>query len=274
MENNIKLYFRGRGTRKIFPIGGTDKQAGGEVVGMLDLPGKEQINRTYSPDGLSPSLTTMQGGRQEPKIQVYGLKSQNSEQFGTNFMEELSPTLLSTKFDASVAIPVSSTDYTTKNQNGRRFKEDGDPMFTLTAQDVHGMLLAPDNWSHKAGDGTATRKHRETDIHPALVANPGSSQATYYQEPSFRIRKLTPLEYFRLQGVPDQYFYRAAYGNGIPVDLVQKLDKRTMNREEYKQYSMLTRKRLTSDSQLYRQAGNACTVNVIYEIARRLNISE
>lgn len=54
-----------------------------------------------------------------------------------------------------------------------------------------------------------------------------------------RIRKLTPKECFRLQGFPDEYFERAAAVN--------------------------------SDSQLYKQAGNSVTVNVIYEIARRLS---
>ena len=55
-----------------------------------------------------------------------------------------------------------------------------------------------------------------------------------------RIRKLTPKECFRLQGFPDEYFERAA----------------TVN----------------SDTQLYKQAGNSVTVNVIYEIAKRLEL--
>lgn len=54
----------------------------------------------------------------------------------------------------------------------------------------------------------------------------------------FRIRKLTPKECFRLQGFPDEYFERA--------------------------------KAVNSDSQLYKQAGNSVTVNVIHEIAERL----
>lgn len=53
-----------------------------------------------------------------------------------------------------------------------------------------------------------------------------------------RIRKLIPRECFRLQGFPDDYFDRAA----------------TVN----------------SDSQLYKQAGNSVTVNVIHAIAERL----
>lgn len=59
-----------------------------------------------------------------------------------------------------------------------------------------------------------------------------------YEGKRIKVRKLTPKECFRLQGFPDEYFERAAEVN--------------------------------SDSQLYKQAGNSVTVNVIYEIARRL----
>ena len=57
-------------------------------------------------------------------------------------------------------------------------------------------------------------------------------------KPPFRIRKLTPLECFRLQGFPDELFYKAQEVN--------------------------------SNSQLYKQAGNSVTVNVIEAIANRL----
>ena len=55
--------------------------------------------------------------------------------------------------------------------------------------------------------------------------------------PNIRIRKLTPKECFRLQGWTDDYFEKAQQFN--------------------------------SDSQLYKQAGNGVTVNVIEAIARR-----
>jgi DNA (cytosine-5)-methyltransferase 1 len=54
-----------------------------------------------------------------------------------------------------------------------------------------------------------------------------------------RIRRLTPLECWRLQGFPD-WAHEAAKNAGV------------------------------SDSQRYKQAGNSVTVNVIYEIAKRL----
>lgn len=53
-----------------------------------------------------------------------------------------------------------------------------------------------------------------------------------------RIRKLTPKECFRLQGWDDEYFEKARFVN--------------------------------SDVQLYKQAGNGVTVNVVRAIAERL----
>ena len=64
----------------------------------------------------------------------------------------------------------------------------------------------------------------------------GESQGVV--EPDFRIRKLTPRECWRLQGFPDWAFDKAQEVN--------------------------------SNSQLYKQAGNSVTVNVIEAIARNL----
>lgn len=61
--------------------------------------------------------------------------------------------------------------------------------------------------------------------------------AEQYSE-SMRIRKLTPKECFRLQGFTDEQFEKAAAVN--------------------------------SNSQLYKQAGNAVTVNVVYEIGKHI----
>lgn len=38
------------------------------MVGMLDIKGNEQNRRVYGTDGISPTLTTMQGGNTQPKI--------------------------------------------------------------------------------------------------------------------------------------------------------------------------------------------------------------
>ena len=68
------------------------------------------------------------------------------------------------------AIPVLTPDRENKRQNGRRFKENNDPMFTLTGQDKHGIYDGhkirrltpiecerlqgfPDNWTKYGHDG-------------------------------------------------------------------------------------------------------------------------
>lgn len=49
-------------------------------VGELDIKGIDQIKRIYSPDGLSPALTTMGGGNRQPKILTYD----NNKEYGSN----------------------------------------------------------------------------------------------------------------------------------------------------------------------------------------------
>ena len=61
-------------------------------------------DRVYSEKGLSPTLNTMQGGNRQPFIKA-----------------------------------VLTPDRLNKRQNGRRFKENGEPSFTLTGQDKHGI---------------------------------------------------------------------------------------------------------------------------------------
>lgn len=39
-------------------------------IGLLDMKGNEQVRRVYDPEGLSPTLNTMQGGNRQPKIIV------------------------------------------------------------------------------------------------------------------------------------------------------------------------------------------------------------
>ena len=161
---------------------------------------------------------------------------------------------------------VVSTD-SIKRQNGRRFKSDGEPMFTLTTQDKHGIMiagklpgnhdqnsrvydtngLAPTLSTMQGGGqkpkiiqrGHGYKKDGEHDIAPTLTSN------SYYENnhlsDGYRIRKLTPRECWRLQGFPDWAFDKAQAVN--------------------------------SNSQLYKQAGNSVTVNVIAAIAKEMRLN-
>lgn len=99
------------------------------------------------------------------------------------------------------------------------------------------------------------RGENKTDMGNTLDAKPNQGifveispgvkvYATWYPKKQcyIAIRKLTPLECFRLQSFPDEYFERAQFVN--------------------------------SDSQLFKQAGNSVTVNVIYEIGKKLKETE
>ncbi|WP_155971636.1 DNA cytosine methyltransferase [Streptococcus ruminantium] len=253
-------HLRGAGGRAVFPFGGVDtavdsQQSKINKVGNIRKMGRSQSGDVVSVDSLAPTLcsTTTQ------------------------------------KDPLKVAIPVLTPDREEKRQNGRRLKTDGEPMFTLTAQDKHGVLvndikvigtiepnfnqsgcvydpegIAPTIRTMQGGGleskiavKEATSKgYSEATVgdsvnlsHPNSTTRRGrvgkqvantllTGEEQGVVTPNFRIRKLTPRECWRLQGFPDWAFDKAQAVN--------------------------------SNSQLYKQAGNSVTVNVIEAIARRL----
>lgn len=56
-------------------------------------------------------------------------------------------------------------DRVDKRQNGRRSKEDEDPMFTLTAQDLHGVIV-DDTYGYPTE--RESRKRIYTEVAPTL----------------------------------------------------------------------------------------------------------
>lgn len=299
-QNRERVYtighLRGRSGRKIFPITGNSTEI--DALQIAQMPSNKKWKnpsayRVYDENGIAPTLVTSGGGGHEPYIKT--------------------------------AIPVLTPDRIEKKQNGRRFKEDGEPMFTLTAQDRHGVAIStPEIIVHDISQTVRIRKHEvelgklkvllkkhkkvtnreisekigkpitmvehwfrsdssfsipdenvwydlkkilgiETDYFDKQITefeekdgvfekssrvydengiSPTLTSASANEKifTNMRIRKLTPKECFRLQGWTDAYFDRAALVN--------------------------------SDSQLYKQAGNGVTVNVVYEIAKRLEVSQ
>lgn len=216
-------HHRGKCRHEVFPVYGTDGKNHVEQVGnYLKTATRENPNqgRIYEPLGLSPCLNKMQGGKREPSIVLPCFVDMS---YGSGGGETDQAFCLQSRYDKGICgrkretvggcIPVLTPDRAEKRQDGRRFKENGEPMFTLTGQDRHGIAIEMDDdfcvnaiWSDKYG---------------CYIA----------------IRKLTPKECFRLQGWVDIYFERAEMVN--------------------------------SDRQLYKQAGNGVTVNVVEAIARR-----
>lgn len=94
---------------------------------------------------------------------------------------------------------VLTPDREKKRQNGRRIKEPGEPSFTLTAQDRHGVAIYQRPRGYNKGG-----MH---DIAPALSIS--AWQENNLLANNIRIRRLTPRECWRLQGFPDEYFDKA-----------------------------------------------------------------
>lgn len=202
---------RSRGRREILPVTGED---GGALKAVI---GGRQGYRVYDSSGVSASLTANGGGAGgKTGLYVVGSDYAEEEPDSRFFVDRTlnhpkiteQARCLIARYDAGLttwgmnsgvleARALTVPDKLETRQQGRRMKEDGEPMFTLTCQDRHGVFL----------DGG-------------------------------KIRKLTPRECFRLQGFPDALYEKAAAVN--------------------------------SESQLYKQAGNAVTATVAYAVAMAL----
>lgn len=251
-QNRERVYIIGhlreRGGRELLPIARKSERTLKKVIDG------SQGNRVYDPE-LSCTLAS-QGGGMGAKTGLYvvgtvGGSIQRGRVYQPNgnigalsATDYKGPPLILTEARA-----VLTPDRIKKRQNGRRFKEPGEPMFTLTGQDRHGVLIKN---ATKAGallampgDGIDlsypsmnTRRGRVQKESCNTITAQGQLGVLMESYPTVRIRKLTPKECWRLQGFTDEQFEKAAAVN--------------------------------SNSQLYKQAGNAVTVNVVEEIGRHI----
>ena len=188
------------------------------------------------------------------------------------------------KQQKKIAIPVLTPDRLEKRQNGRRFKENGEEMFTLTAQDRHGIMIAgnlPGNHEQNS------RVYKTKGIAPTLSTMQGGGQ-----EPKIIVKEATAKGYAEaLPGDsvnishPNSNTRRGRVGKGIANTLltgeeqavvtnnfrIRKLTPRECWRlQGFPDWAFDKAKEVNSDSQLYKQAGNSVTVPVIADIASRL----
>ena len=289
-------HLRGRGSAKVFPV----ERADGENSVSLNLFGclngrNSQRDRVYSSEGLAPTISTKPGGNKEQKVPIIFDTSYIGQDGKAREYEGICPTLTSRDYKEprsvgvvcnvnpsgkgmngnlttnkgegnKIAIPVLTPDRAEKRQNGRRFKDDGEPMFTLTSQDRHGVAVEvkeatkqgyaecrvgidsmnfsmPNSKTRRGRVGQEIANTLDASCNQGIFVQVSEELVVYaiwYEKYQcyIAIRKLTPKECFRLQGWTDDYFEKAQFVN--------------------------------SDSQLYKQAGNGVTVNVIEEIAEKL----
>lgn len=219
------------------------------VGGLYDKDGsRHQAGSIYDPNGVCATLSTMQGGNQEPIIVASrGRNPENpsDRSAGQKLEQRLEPnrqgitnTITSVQKDNYVAVLI---DDTYKNREPREY-EDYSPTLRagrsglkVRTANKQGYDIATD------GDGvdlsypqSKTRRGRVGHgVSKTLMG--ADSMGTV---DNYRIRKLTPKECWRLMGFDDSDFEKA--------------------------------EKVNSNTQLYKQAGNSIVVNVLEGILKSL----
>lgn len=205
-------------------------------LGLLDINGSEQIRRVYGTDGISPTLNTMQGGNRQPKLLIPQATQQGYIEMNipgicdlsypgsktrrgrVQEKGQISPTLMTTSQDLCY-IEYNRTQVNLPCICASRGRNPVNPTSRKTGDPAEQQLEI--NYNGTSNTLTTVQKDN-------LVINT-----------DFRIRKLTPLECWRLMGFSDDAFYKA---QAIP----------------------------TSNTQLYKQAGNSIVVPVLEAIFKKL----
>lgn len=250
---------RSRGRREILSIEGADGAALKQVIGGM------QGYRVYDPEGVSATLIGNAGGVGAKTglyfvDQTYNHPKVTEEARGVIARYNAGITNRATSSGVLEVHALLTPDRMEKRQNGRRMKEDGEAMFTLTGQDRHGIFICREvdtfgkpvlrvrNCTKKGfevagvGDGISlgypdsTTRRGRVKKQCAQTLDCACQIGTVMK--CGRIRRLTPRECFRLQGFPDMLYERAAAVN--------------------------------SEAQLYKQAGNAVTTTVAFAVAMML----
>ena len=282
-------HLRGRSTAKVFPIERADRENSVQIIGHRE--GFRRNMQVFSPEGITEALDTGQGGGRGhyTAIPVFCdmSKSAGIQTYDKAFclQARYSKGACNRKAETSgVCVPVLTPDRE-KRQNGRRFKDDGEPMFTLTGQDRHGIGIEI-AWilrnvrteygkkirkDYEAGKIDISRhKFLESEIREDGIVN---TLSTVQKDNSLAVKVREGKEkdglFVKISDVLT--VYAVWYEKYQCYIAIRKLTPRECFRlqgwsDEYFDRAEL----VNSDSQLYKQAGNGVTVPVIYEIAKRM----
>ncbi|BDZ80500.1 hypothetical protein Lac3_17090 [Claveliimonas bilis] len=201
---------------------------------------------------------------------------------------------------SGVAIPIIDIGHIEKDQNGRRFKENGEPMFTLTAQDRHGVgikvlggLYTNPSPNYNRGIMDGVSHTLKADSHSAGVAL-GIIDPQGRNNKKVSPKDICPTLRSETHGnVPNvcvNVNESPNYGDGIYVEMPEGFTVYAIWYEKEQCYIVI--RRLTpkecfrlqgwtddyfekatfvnSDSQLYKQAGNGVSVPVVKAIGDKI----
>ena len=226
-------HLRGRGSAEVFPVEGTNRENSVSIIGHRD--GYRRNTQVFSQEGITEALDTAAGGGRGHHIALpcfidlcnEGSKMTDQAQClkaryykgASNHAGQDSGIAIEVKEAtkqgyAECRVGIDSVNFSMPNSKTRRGRVGQEIANTLDTSCNQGIFV---------------------QVSEELVV-----YAVWYEKYQcyIAIRRLTPLECFRLQGWTDDYFKKAEFVN--------------------------------SDSQLYKQAGNGVTVNVIRAIAEKL----
>lgn len=186
-----------------------------DLSGRLNHYDYRDVDSVHSVNKVSPTLNTMQGGDRQPKVAVVGNTSNTHHNaHNVHDVNGLSPTIAARDYKGAKQIAIREA-----TKKGYVEAMEGDSVNTSF----------PNSKTRRGRVGKQVAQTLQAgDINQGVVTN------------DIRIRKLTPLECWRLQGFTDDQFYKAKNSD-------------------------------VSNSQLYKQAGNAVTVNVVDAIVGELS---
>lgn len=283
-------HLRGRSAAKVFPIERADRENSVQIIGHRE--GFRRNMLVFSPEGITEALDTGQGGGRghytASPIFCDMSKSAGIQTYDNAFclQARYNKGVCNRKEEVSgVCVPVLTPDRAEKRQNGRRFKDNGEPMFTLTGQDRHGIGIEiagilrnvrteygkKIRKDYEAGKIDISRhKFLESEIREDGIVNTLSTvQKDNLLAVKVREGKEKDGLFVKISDVLT--VYAVWYEKYQCYIAIRKLTPRECFRlqgwsDEYFDRAEL----VNSDSQLYKQAGNGVTVPVIYEIAKRM----
>lgn len=133
--------------RKVFPIQPTDGENSCKLQEITQ--GVSDAYRIYASNGIARTLKGEAGGL-GAKTGLYAIDMTTNNPKITDNVRCLKARYIAgmTNFSGDnsgiLVAPVLTPDREEKRQNGRRIKEVGEPMFTITAQDRHGIAIIDD----------------------------------------------------------------------------------------------------------------------------------
>ena len=157
---SAKRHLGGISGPEVFPLGGTNETTLKELS-----KNQSQGMRVYSDKGTSTTIAARAGGW-GAKTGLYSItRGRSTDPWKKS---ETAPTVRQS--DKADVRAVLTPDRAKKRQNGRRFKTNGEPAFTLTGQDIHGVYNGarirrltpveccrlqafPDSWCDFGADG-------------------------------------------------------------------------------------------------------------------------